>query len=230
MVRISSPRENVLILIISSKTFSHPQTKGHVASFLLDCTLLQVSSQSGATLKTNFLGSFFGQSLVFSSQYATWLCPTEQKTPGSPISCESAANGVHPLFNFKQAVRDTSTQAPPYCVSSYYLPTSSFHLCMSRLFLLSQCVIFRHLPCALGGVSWSKHLQGNLNFQNCTIIIARPKKCMLVKGLLMKCLGLLTFNDPSSQADTRLLLGPVRFPGCRAPVCLSGSVLRLKGR
>ena len=135
-----------------------------------------------------------------------------------------------PLFNFKQAVRDTSTQAPPYCVSSYYLPTSSTYLCMSRLFLLSQCVIFRHLPCAPGGVSWSKHLQGNLNFQNCTIIIARPKKCMLVKGLLMKCLGLLTFNDLSSQADTRLLLGPVRFPECRAPVCLFGSVSRLKGR
>ena len=135
-----------------------------------------------------------------------------------------------PLFNFKQAVRDTSTQAPPYCVSSYYLPTSSTYLCMSRLFLLSQCVIFRHLPCAPRGVSWSKHLQGNLNFQNCTIIIARPKKCMLVKGLLMKCLGLLTFNDLSSQADTRLLLGPVRFPGCRAPVCLFGSVSRLKGR
>ena len=168
--------------------------------------------------------------MFFSSQYATWLCRTEQKTPGSPISCESAANGAHPLFNFKQAVRDTSTQAPPYCMSSYYLPTSSSCLCMSLLFLLSQCVIFRHLPCAPGGVSWSKHLQGNLNFQNCTIIIARPKKCMLVKGLLMKCFGLLTFNDLSSQADTRLLLGPVRFPGCRAPVCLFGSVLRLKGR
>ena len=144
-----------------------------------------------------------------------------RKHPAAP----SHANGVsNPLFNFKQAVRDTSTQAPPYCVSSYYLPTSSTYLCMSRLFLLSQCVIFRHLPCALRGVSWSKHLQGNLNFQNCTIIIARPKKCMLVKGLLMKCLGLLTFNDLSSQADTRLLLGPVRFPGCRAPVCLFGSV------
>ena len=219
------------ILIISTKTFSHPQTKGHAASFLLDCTLLQISSQFGATQKEDQLSpKHFWSIHVFSSQYATLLCRTEHKIPGSPISCESAANGVHPLFNFKQAVRDTSTPAPPYCVSSYYLPTSSFHLCMSRLFLLSQCVIFRHLPCALGGVSWSKHLQGNLNFQNCTIIIARPKKCMLVKGLLMKCLCLLTFNDPSSQADTRLLLGPVRFPGCRAPVCLFGSVLRLKGR
>ena len=226
MVRISSPRENMSILIISTKTFSHPQTKGHAASFLLDCTLLQISSQIGA----NFLGSFFGQSMSFRPNIPLGCAGLNKITRGSPISCESAANGVHPLFNFKQAVRDTSTQAPPYCVSSYYLPTSSFHLCMSRLFLLSQCVIFRHLPCAPGGVSWSKHLQGNLNFQNCTIIIARPKKCMLVKGLLMKCLCLLTFNDPSSQADTRLLLGPVRFPGCRAPVCLFGSVLRLKGR
>ena len=61
LVRISSPRENMSILIISTKTFSHPQTKGHAASFLLDCTLLQISCQIGA----NFLGSFFGQSMFF---------------------------------------------------------------------------------------------------------------------------------------------------------------------
>jgi len=36
-------------------------------------------------------------------------------------------------------------------------------------------------------------------------------------------------DNPGHRADTRLLLGPVRFPECRAPVCLFGSVSRLKG-
>ena len=125
------------------------------------------------------------------------VVPAEQKRAGCPISCEFKpdANGAPPptsSISSKPAV--TQAQAPPNCVfllfsnpppsSLSYVPVPIVHA--SNIPTPPHCS-FPSLGATLRGVSSYRsaaavptpHLQGNLNFQTCTIIIPLPTKCIL---------------------------------------------------
>ena len=129
LVRISSTRKNMSIFIISKQ-------KGMWPLFCLTAHCFKFPTQFAATQKEDQLSpKHFWSIHVFSSQYATWLCRTEPKTPGSPISCESAAsNGVSMSTPSSISSKPSVTQAHRrlliVCLPIIYQPPPPAFACL----------------------------------------------------------------------------------------------------
>ena len=128
-VRFSPPRENMSILIISTKTFSHSQTKGQSLFFCLTAhCFLSIWSYAEDQLSRKL----FGQSMFFRSNLLLCCAGLNKITRGSPISCESAANGASTPSSIsnKSSVTQAHRRLLIVCLPIIYQPPPSTFACL----------------------------------------------------------------------------------------------------